>query len=83
MSKRQRSGPGPRRGSARAIDKKIAAVLKTGNGTTQISSTMATFTYPATISGLRWSLATFAADTEAFFFYWAIVVLREGETLGS
>lgn len=60
----------------RPIDKKLISISKT-NSTTQQSTDLITATFPCTITGLRWSFAMSGSSV----IHWAIVILRDGETL--
>ncbi len=74
----------PARRARRPIDKKLVAVLKAGVDATDVSTTLVTITFPATIVGLRWSLNfAQAAGTGLASHYWAIVIVREGVTVDS
>jgi len=66
----------------RPIDKTIVVINQVGVGTTDQSTQITLATYPQTMVGLRWDLSfemnngTLTADA-----VWAIIYLREGETL--
>lgn len=63
----------------RPIDKNLKAVnLATSGG--QDNDTLFTVTYPATVTGIRWSLAAQSTDGVAQSnIYWALVVVKDGE----
>ncbi len=66
----------------RPTDKKIVSIGKGNMGTTNVATDLITATFPCTITGLRWNLS-FAQDagTGLAFFFWAIVIQRDGELL--
>ncbi len=66
----------------RPIDKAIIAILKAGTNATQVETVLASIAFPCTLTGLRWGL-TFTQDagTATAFFYWAIVIVRDGVTV--
>lgn len=62
----------------RPIGKNMINVVKATVSTTQLSTTLFTTTFPATITGLRWMISAYnliAADT---LVQWAIVKVRQG-----
>lgn len=66
----------------RPINKSLITIYKTISDATQVNTTLATITYPGTITGLRWDLSVFQSDTAASDCraIWAIVVCREGQS---
>lgn len=71
-------------GGKRPIDKSIIAISKDGIDSTQVSTTLATVTFPCTITGLRWDLSFFSdSGTTINHVAWAIVVVRDGNTLST
>lgn len=79
MSKRQMSSTGKVLVSKkRPVGKNVINVVKATVSTTQLSTTLFTTTYPATITGLRWMIGAnsiIAADTTV---QWAIVKVNQG-----
>ncbi len=75
----------PRRtGAKRPVDKLMIGVFKTSVDATQVTTTLATITFPCTIVGLRWDLgATTDAGTNEGSAFWAVVVVRDGTTIGN
>lgn len=64
---------------ARPIDKKIITVYQPTLAGTQIETTLYTATFPATITGLRWSMtASQGAGSALCLGKWAVVVVRDG-----
>ncbi len=70
------------RATKRPIDKAIIAIQVAGTGDTQVPTVLATIAFPCTLTGLRWGM-TFTQDagTATAFFYWAIVINRDGVTI--
>lgn len=66
------------RKTKRSIDKRLISVSKTCT-TSQGTSTLYTVTYPGTVVGLRWDLATLSLTTAPAYLLWAIVVVHEGQ----
>lgn len=65
----------------RPIDKQIIAVNKTTLAGTQTSTTLATATYPCTITGLRWDFtAVQDGGTGVATGMWAIVKVSDGNS---
>jgi len=65
----------------RPIDKVLISIGMVGNATPN-ATTVITATYPATMVGLRWDLNVAQSSGSGFAtFAWAIVFLRDGETL--
>ncbi len=65
----------------RPIDKNLVFVAKSAVDATQVSTTLITATFPCTITGLRWQIATDrAAGTGAASFYWAIILVKDGNS---
>ncbi len=68
----------------RPIDKKLIGIAKTTIDATQVTTTLLTVTFPCTIVGLRWSLGAICdAGTTPTSFGWAVVVVRDGNTIGN
>ena len=66
----------------RPIDKVMTIVAQSGVDSTDVTTTVYTCTYPCTMTGLRWNLAfAQSAGTVWCHFVWAIIYLREGETI--
>jgi hypothetical protein len=62
----------------RPIDKQLIAINKTDINA-QTSTVLKTTTFPCTVVGLRWSLATFqSTGTGEATTHWAVVVVRDG-----
>ncbi len=71
-------------GGRRPIDKKIIVVNKDGVDATQVSTVLVTATFPCTIVGLRWTFTFIqGAGTGNCSWRWAIVLLKDGETIGT
>ncbi len=69
------------RGKAKGNLNKELVVVSKGTISTQVSTTLITATFPCTIVGLRWNFsAAQDAGTAAVNLFWAIVVVREGNT---
>ena len=66
--------------SRRNLDKKLIGVNQSVT-TTQQATVMFTSTFPCTITGIRWSLAFAGNTTGANNLLWAIVVVKDGETV--
>lgn len=67
----------------RPIDKSLVSVLKQTVGTSQVQTILKTATFPCTIVGLRWEITQFQdAGTAEAALYWAIVINRDGNTVG-
>ncbi len=66
----------------RPIDKVMTTIFHSGVNATDVTTTIYTATFPCTMTGLRWSL-TFNQDggVAQSHFVWAIIYLREGETI--
>ncbi len=65
----------------RPIDKNLVVVSKNTVDATQVSTTLITATFPCTITGLRWQIATDrAAGTGTAEFYWAIILVKDGNS---
>ncbi len=81
-TKRRRGAQGARVArvsAARPIDKLLVAISKDAVAGTQVSSVLYTATFPATITGLRWSLSFLQdAGTAEGEIYWALIVVRDG-----
>lgn len=87
MSKRRRFGPDPvpdvvviHRAAKRPVNKHIK-VINVGNvSNIQQRNDLLTFTYPGTITGLRWNMA-FILDTVSTeeHWQWAIIIIRDGQ----
>lgn len=70
-----------RTGSRRPVDKSIICVTKAAVAAAQVTTDLVTATFPCTIVGLRWSISHLQdAGTGASHLYWAIIVLRDGQT---
>ena len=70
-----------RRTGRRPIDKVLIFVRKTGTNATQVSTTLATASFPCTIVGLRWQIVSHCdAGTNNGQFTWAIVNVKDGNT---
>ncbi len=68
----------------RPIDKVMIVVAKPTVGTTQVSTTLLTATFPCTIVGLRWDLSVFVdGGTTPGIYGWAIVIVRQGITVST
>ncbi len=68
----------------RPIDKVMTVVNQGSVGTTDVTTTIFTCSYPCTMTGLRWNLAVDqSAGTGLAQFVWSIIYLREGETIDS
>ncbi len=84
MSKRARTSQGGRTfqvSQKRPIDKQLIVVNKDGVDATQVTTTLITATFPCTITGLRWQISTDrAAGTGTGQFYWAIVLVKDGNS---
>ena len=77
-AKRPRTN-GNGRSARRPIDKRLISILKAGVGSSQVSTTLYTTTFPGTVTGLRWSLGAVAdAGTGVSVAHWAIVVVKDG-----
>lgn len=63
----------------RAINKEIIAVNRTQTST-QAATTLTTATYPCTITGLRWHIGLKNSYAGANNFWWAIVLVKDGQT---
>ncbi len=77
------AAPTFRRGlGKRPIDKAIISIIKSGTNATQVETILASIAFPCTLTGLRWGI-TFTQDagTATAFFYWAIVIVRDGVTV--
>ncbi len=71
-------------GGRRPIDKKIIVVNKDGVDATQVTTVLVTATFPCTIVGLRWNFSFIqGAGTGNCSFRWVIVLLKDGETIGT
>ncbi len=81
MSKRQRSAPGRFNAPAakRPIGKNLVAVSQSVTNS-QTATTLFTTTFPATIVGVRWSLALIGNATASAAGKWMIVIVRDGVT---
>lgn len=80
MSKRRRTDSGfvIQRSAKRPIDKSLV-VVNLASTTTQAQTTLKTTTFPCTLTGLRWEMATHNNDTAADqLVRWAIVVIKDG-----
>lgn len=67
----------------RPIDKNLKSVIIDTSGG-QDSDNLFTVTYPATVTGLRWSLAGQSTDGMAQSnVYWAVVIVKDGESAKS
>mgnify|MGYP000332636614 FL=1 len=68
----------------RPVDKALIVVNKTGVGGTRVNTDLVTATFPCTITGLRWSMGVQPdGSTGTGRILWAVVVLRDGGTLGT
>ena len=65
----------------RPIDKSLISVTKSAQDGTQSETDLLTVTFPCTIVGLRWNISAIAAaGTAPANCYWAIVVVRDGDS---
>ena len=79
MSKRRRFNTR----AARPVDKLLKTVQLSVIAT-QVSTQLLDITFPATVAGLRWSLSyNHILTTSDANLLWAIVVVRDGETVNS
>lgn len=62
----------------RPIDKSLINVTKTTIADSQYTTTLATATYPGTVTGLRWSIAVQSEGSGDNIIYWAIVRTKDG-----
>ena len=89
MSKRRRISFGEdeplvqviRRTAKRPINKRLVAARMTGLTSLQMSTTLRTFTFPGTVTGIRWSISfsNVTINTETPYF-WAIIIVKDGKT---
>ncbi len=85
-SKRTRTGAfiPQQRQARRPIDKNLVAISKGGVDATDNTTVLITATFPCTIVGMRWDFTTFqAAGTGTAVAHWAIVLQKDGATLGT
>jgi len=82
MSDRKRSRVVSGSRAQRPIDKELKAVLQAPT-TTPGATVLKTTTFPCTVVGLRWSLSAIGNTTTAGIIYWAIVVVKDGNTVNS
>ena len=78
MSKRRRTDGVSRRVS-RPIDKSLV-VVNQSLSTTQQSTLLFSVTFPCTVVGLRWVLDGTTSTAGNNTFFWAIVLVRDGNT---
>lgn len=80
LMKRQRTGRSTFvQKQARPIDKELKVVNQVATVTVG-STTLKTTTFPCTVVGLRWSIAANALTAAETLIYWAIVIVRDGES---
>ncbi len=66
----------------RPIDKVMTVVNQAAIDATDVTSTITTCTYPCTVTGLRWNFTVNQdGGTGLAHIVWAIIYLREGETI--
>lgn len=68
--------------SRRNLDKKLIAIAQTVT-TTQQATVLFTSTFPCTLTGIRWSIAFGGNTTSANNLFWAIVMIKDGDTLST
>jgi len=74
----------PSRASVRPIDKNLVSVAIIGQAATQSSVTLAVFTSPCTLVGLRWSIGIVRdAGSGIPRYAWGIVIVRDGNVVSS
>ena len=79
MPKRQRTSSFTR--TPRPVDKALISVSKSSVGATQVSTTLVNVSFPCTIMGIRWSIATDrSAGTGTSNTRWAIVKVEDGDS---
>ncbi len=82
--KRRRTDFTESRHTRRPIDKSLKAINKAGVDATDVTTVLLTTTFPCTIVGLRWDLTIFQdAGTGTAQFWWALVINRDGNTVGT
>ncbi len=69
-------------GGKRPVDKLLINVNQTVS-TTQLVTTLTTATFPCTIVGLRWMLSTRNAGTGDLSLFWAIILVKDGESINT
>jgi len=62
----------------RPIDKSLINVTKTAIADNQVTTTLATATFPGTVTGIRWSIAAIADNAGDNVLYWCIVRVKDG-----
>ena len=72
--------PGRTFAGRRPVDKAIIVVAKPTLSNSQASTDLVTATFPCTVVGLRWSFTAQDAGNSDNGIFWAIVILRDGET---
>lgn len=65
------------RGAKRPIDKNLIAISQSVT-TAQTSTDLLTATFPATVTGLRWSMNIRGSTTAHQLVSWAIVIVKDG-----
>ena len=72
------------RAPVRPIDKNLVTVNKTAVSGTQETTTLATFTSPCTVVGLRWDMTVLHdAGTGQASYAWAVVILADGNIVST
>ena len=69
-------------GGKRPVDKLLININQNVD-TTQLSTVLTTATFPCTIVGLRWEFACRNSGASDLSTYWAIILLKDGETINT
>lgn len=64
----------------RPTDKSIVRINKDINDTNQKNTVLITATFPCTVTGIRWNVHAYNETGNLNTFFWAIVLVKEGES---
>lgn len=67
----------------RPIDKEIIVINDASATGVQESTLLTTATFPCTITGIRWDFGVLAASAAANCLFWAIVVVKDGDSVNN